>query len=54
MWKPPFRGRREPCLAAGGKQVEVTVTNLWVRMVAGQQPDGAEKFTFTIRNPYKT
>jgi hypothetical protein len=48
VWKPPFQVNVTGAFRAGTNTVEITVTNLWVnRIVGDQQPDAREKFTYT-------
>jgi hypothetical protein len=54
LWKPPFRANITAALKPGANAVEVKVTNLWVnRLVGDQQPDAAQKFTYTSQQFYR-
>jgi hypothetical protein len=47
-WKAPFRVNVTGALRAGANTLEIAVTNLWVnRIIGDQQPDAAQKFTYT-------
>ena len=53
-WKAPYRIDLSPALHEGSNTLEVRVANLWVnRLIGDQQPDAANKYTFTTHNPYK-
>ena len=48
VWRPPFRVNVTSAVRPGANRVEISVTNLWVnRIVGDQQPDASRKYTFT-------
>jgi hypothetical protein len=54
VWKAPYRVDATSALHAGENQLEIRVVNSWVnRLIGDAQPDAKQKYTFTVRNPYK-
>jgi len=54
VWKTPFRIEVTDALLAGRNQFGISVTNLWVnRMIGDQQPWSLKKYTFADFTPYK-
>jgi hypothetical protein len=48
VWKTPFRINVTGALKPGENNLEITVTNLWVnRLIGDQQPDVEDKYTYT-------
>jgi hypothetical protein len=54
LWKTPFRVEVTSALTPGANTLEIKVTNLWVnRLVGDQQPNVANKFTYTAQQFYR-
>jgi hypothetical protein len=54
VWTSPFRVDVSEVLRSGANELEVTVTNLWVnRIIGDQQPDATRKYTFTSMPFYR-
>ncbi|MDR3711546.1 MAG: hypothetical protein P4L51_01930, partial [Puia sp.] len=54
LWKTPFKVDLTGVLKAGNNQITVSVTNLWVnRLIGDQQSYAVKKYTFTDFAPYK-
>jgi hypothetical protein len=54
VWKAPFRVDVTGALKPGVNSLEVTVTNLWVnRLIGDQQPGITKKYTFTTQQFYR-
>ena len=53
LWKAPYRIDISSAVHSGQNDVKIRVGNLWVNRLIGDQQPGAEKITFTTRNPYK-
>lgn len=48
VWKKPFRINATGALKAGDNKIEISVTNLWVnRLIGDQQPGVTSKITYT-------
>ena len=51
-WKAPYRVDISSALKPGSNRVEITVADLWVnRLIGDQQPGVTTKYTFTTRQP---
>ncbi len=54
VWKNPFRVNVTSALRPGADQITVSVTNLWVnRLIGDQQPGVEKKFTYTTQQFYR-
>ena len=54
FWKAPFRVDVTSAMKPGANALEIKVTNLWVnRLIGDQQPDVAQKFTYTAQQFYR-
>ena len=54
LWKAPFRVNVTGALRPGANSLQVTVTNLWVnRIVGDQQPGVTKKYTYTVMPFYR-
>jgi hypothetical protein len=54
VWTRPFRVNVTKALRPGENALEIRVTNLWVnRLIGDQQPDAAEKYTYTTQAFYQ-
>ncbi|HEY1312599.1 MAG TPA: glycosyl hydrolase, partial [Steroidobacteraceae bacterium] len=54
LWKTPFRVDITDALKRGNNLLQIKVTNLWVnRLIGDQQPNAAQKITFTTQVFYK-
>jgi hypothetical protein len=54
LWKTPYRIDVTGVLHPGSNQLTISVTNLWVnRMIGDQQPWSPKKYAFADFTPYK-
>ena len=54
LWKTPFKVDVTSALKPGSNRLEISVTNLWVnRMIGDQQPWALKKHAFAGFTPYK-
>jgi hypothetical protein len=54
VWRPPFRVDVTEALKPGTNKLEVSVTNLWVnRLIGDEQPGVTKKYTFTTQQFYR-
>jgi len=54
VWKKPFRINATNALKAGDNKIEISVTNLWVnRLIGDQQPGVTNKITYTTMPFYQ-
>ena len=54
LWKTPFKVDVTSALKPGSNRLEISVTNLWVnRMIGDQQPWAMKKYAFADFMPYK-
>jgi len=54
LWKAPFRVEVTSALKPGANTLEITVTNLWVNRLIGDQQEGAaKKYTYTAQQFYR-
>ena len=52
-WTKPYRVNVTGALQQGDNQVEIKVSNLWVNRLIGDRQPNAEKFTWTVMDPYQ-
>lgn len=54
VWKAPYRIDVTDAIRRGDNKLSISVTNLWVnRLIGDQQPGSTEKYTFTTFHPYR-
>jgi len=54
VWKAPYRIDMTDALRHGDNRLSISVTNLWVnRLIGDQQPNSTKKYTFTTFQPYR-